>query len=655
MFSPLRMMRLNLLVLEKDERSVLRALADSGAVQLLRTQPGPETAPLAPRDRSVEISRYAGLLARIEELRRALEIAPAAQISASVVPLSVAEAEEKLRVLEARTASLLRRRQELLQQFARLTDDYEQLSSYRGLEFPLDQPDQYSFLHFATGTLPTGNFLTLQTAIADHVALLPLSEKQGRQRLIAMTTRQAWPALEIALERAGFEAETLPAIQGATADSSSEDKRHEREALSQELKTLDVEVRALADQCAQPLAELQTMAELERRLLEAGQSFPGTGSAILMTGWVPAADAPALADRVHQTTAGRCVLETAPPDNPTREDTPVLLRHSRWLRPFEMLVAAYGLPQYREVEPTLFVAISYVLMFGMMFGDLGQGAVLAAAGLALLLLSKSRTRRDLGLMLLCGGCSSMAFGATYGSCFGLPSFKRYAFWRDPLEGDPMGLMFAAIGMGIVLISLGLLLNIVNRFRRGDWIGGLLDKFGLVGVPFYWGMLLVLTQFQAIQSRGLVNLALLLFLVLPLIGMSLKEPLEYFVRHRAVHSSETSGGLFAAITESLVGSFEAVLSYLANTISFVRLAAYAMSHAALLAAAFMMAAEVRHLSTGGSLLSVAVIVLGNLVAIALEGIIASVQALRLEYYEFFGKFFSGAGRPFEPFRLTPIPG
>ncbi|MDD4340503.1 MAG: V-type ATPase 116kDa subunit family protein, partial [Syntrophales bacterium] len=104
------------------------------------------------------------------------------------------------------------------------------------------------------------------------------------------------------------------------------------------------------------------------------------------------------------------------------------------------------------------------------------------------------------------------------------------------------------------------------------------------------------------------------------------------------------------TESLVGAFEAFLSYLANTISFVRLGAYAMSHAALLVAAFMLAEQVKHIPVAGSVAGVIVIILGNLVAIVLEGIIASVQALRLEYYEFFGKFFSGNGQAFEPFRL-----
>jgi V/A-type H+-transporting ATPase subunit I len=137
---------------------------------------------------------------------------------------------------------------------------------------------------------------------------------------------------------------------------------------------------------------------------------------------------------------------------------------------------------------------------------------------------------------------------------------------------------------------------------------------------------------------------------PVVGWALKEPFEYFAQRQAGHPVEPGAGLFASITESLVGAFEAVLSYLANTISFVRLAAYAMSHAALLVAAFMMADAVRHFSVGGGVLSVLVIILGNLVAIVLEGIIASVQALRLEYYEFFGKFFSGRGQPFTPFRL-----
>jgi len=213
-------------------------------------------------------------------------------------------------------------------------------------------------------------------------------------------------------------------------------------------------------------------------------------------------------------------------------------------------------------------------------------------------------------------------------------------------------MYGAIGIGIVLISIGLILNIINRLRRGDVIGGILDKFGLVGLLFYWGTLILLTKGATLRSMGLTAASTVLFLVIPIVGWCLKEPLEHIVRHRAdTGKHEKSTGLIGLIMESCVGAFEAILSYLANTISFVRLAAYAMSHAALLFAAFMLAAEVRG-AVGGSVWSLLVIILGNLIAIVLEGVIASVQALRLEYYEFFGKFFSGGGRPFEPFSLAP---
>jgi V/A-type H+-transporting ATPase subunit I len=214
----------------------------------------------------------------------------------------------------------------------------------------------------------------------------------------------------------------------------------------------------------------------------------------------------------------------------------------------------------------------------------------------------------------------------------------------------MNLMYAAIGLGVVLISIGLVMNVINRFRRGDTLGALLDKFGLTGLVFYWGALGILLGGTAIRSRALFAVLIMCLLGLPIIGWILKGPLEY-LHHSAMNNEKRStGNIVMAILESCIEAFEGLLSYLANTISFVRLTAYSMSHAALLVAAFMVAEEVKHISFGGTFLSITVVILGNIVAIVLEGIIASVQALRLEYYEFFGKFFSGDGKAFEPFRL-----
>ena len=673
MFRAVPMMRLHAVVLAQDERAVLKGLGQLGAVHLTRTQSGPDTAPLAPTDSTGELARHDRILARVQELRKSLEILPlskeAAEIDSSpreregatplrgqaqvpLIEMTLNQAEENLRPMEQQSGDLLGHRQRLIHRQKELAATCERVSCYRGLEIPLDGLDQFWFLHFVTGSLPAQNLESLGKEVGDNVALLPLAQQKGQQSLFAITTRQGRPALERALQQAGFQREMLPVVEGATVDRLSEEGEREQKQLAAELEQLNGRLKTIADGFALPLAEIEGFVDMECRLLDASQKFPRTGAAVLIVGWVPTRDVAVLEQRMGEITGGRYAIQTALPDDSTEEQIPVLLRHSRLLRPFEMLVSTYGLPNYRELEPTLFVALSYLVMFGMMFGDAGHGVVLAVCGLIALLIGRSEKVRDVGLLLLFGGSSSIIFGVVYGSYFGIEVFKKYALWHDPLEGDPMRLMYGAIGIGIAMISLGLILNVINRFRRGDVIGAILDKFGLVGLLFYWGTLVLLMNRAAIQSQGLMGVSVVLFLVVPIVGWSLKEPIEHFLSHATGERNEATGGLAGAIIESCVGAFEAVLSYLANTISFVRLAAYAMSHAALLFAAFMLAAEVRNFPVGGSLWSLLVIILGNLIAIVLEGVIASVQALRLEYYEFFGKFFSGSGQPFEPFRLAP---
>jgi V/A-type H+-transporting ATPase subunit I len=295
-------------------------------------------------------------------------------------------------------------------------------------------------------------------------------------------------------------------------------------------------------------------------------------------------------------------------------------------------------------------------MFGMMFGDAGNGAVVAAGGLWLLLRGKTMTMRDSGLLLLMAGLSSVAFGIYYGSYFGVTEIGGHELGHDPLKGNPMNLMIAAVVLGIVMISVGLVLNIINRFRRGDLVGGLLGKFGVAGAVFYWGVLALLLEFSVFREAGLVIPMLILVIAVPLLAIAVKEPLQFMLaRRRAEHEGHDGhgGSLSEACIESAVEAFDTVLAFLANTISFVRLAAYAMAHAAVLLASFAIAEQIQK-GAGpviGGALGLLVIIGGNVIAILLEGIVASVQALRLEYYEFFGKFFSGSGQAFKPFRLS----
>jgi len=649
-FSAAEMKRLNVVVLERDERTVLRGLGDLGAVHLVRTSAGPDTAPQNPPDRSEALARCDDLLARIAAVGRGLELESLPDVTGAEVPeLTLDAVEQRLATIEGRTAGVLRQREATLQRWGRVTALLDQVQAYEGLELSFDQVSRFSFLHFAIGSLPAENLATFEQRVGNNVVLLPLGEAEGRRRLVAVTSRKGRFALETVLEAAKFRREALAESATGTMQDLLEQARREKEQLAAELTRPRDAIEALVSEVARPLAIFQAVVEVERKILDAEQHFPRTDTTVLITGWIPATDVAAVRRRLQDLVAGRCVVEADDPGDVPEEEIPVLLRHPRLLRPFQRLVAAYGLPGYRELEPTLFVAITFLVMFGMMFGDMGHGALLAVVGLGALVWGGKEPVHDAGILLIAAGGASALFGLLYGEVFGfeVPSLM---LWNNPLHGDTMELLIVAMGYGVVVISLGLVLNIVNRLRRGDVVGGVMGKFGAAGAILYWGALALGIKAYVLKHE-LSAVWIVLLIVVPMVVMFLKEPVQYILATRAGRKTE-SGSLFEAFFESGVELFEGCLGYMANTISFVRLGAYAMSHAAILYAALMMAEQTRTMAGAGlgGVLYVVILVFGNLLTIVLEGIIASVQALRLQYYEFFGKFFSGTGRAFKPFRL-----
>ncbi|HXY28845.1 MAG TPA: V-type ATPase 116kDa subunit family protein, partial [Acidimicrobiales bacterium] len=480
-------------------------------------------------------------------------------------------------------------------------------------------------------------------AIASLLLAPPAERGEARRSLVVLGPERERVVLDAVLLALGFEEEALPRGRKGTLEELAAATDREAEGVAAESVRLEEEVREFSAEMVPTLASTEARVLRECRLEEARRCFPRTETAVLLQGWIPEVNAPAVEKCLQEATGRRCALELNRPGTEEEEQVPVLLRPSPLLRPFERLVAGFGLPRYLELSPTPFLAVSYLLMFGMMFGDVGHGGVLALAGLVGLWLGKWRDASV--LLLLCGLTSSLA-GLVYGSWFGLDRFQALALWRDPLQGDPTRFLVVGIGFGVLTISLGVILNIVNRLRHRDLLAALMGPFGLAGLVFYWaGLAVLLCRAQRVALPWAMP-GILLF---PIVAWLLEEPIE---KARRRHGGRPSSPGDARLAGRLVEAFETILVYLANTISFVRLAAYGMSHAALLLAILMMA---RAVTRPGGLAFGLVLAAGNLVAIVLEGIIAAVQALRLEYYEFFGKFFSGAGRPFEPFRLIPVGG
>jgi V/A-type H+-transporting ATPase subunit I len=647
MFSAAPMMKLQIIVFTRDTRKILQVIGESRSMQFLQAPLDSGSEMLAPLVRKDLINRCDNLLARITELRRNMNIPADSGSSHTTEIISLDAVEAILVTFEKRTEEFILRRRHILQRREDQNLLRTQVAAYFGLGVSLQELRSLTYLHFAIGSLPEHNIASIRGLHGDELYLLPGKAGTNRRGIAILSRQQNKSNIDSMLDKLDFKAAVLPAVADGTAEKWEQDSRLERQSVELKICELESSCRCFAAEIQPSLLQLEYSARCEKHFLEAEQNAARTESALLFTGWVPAADAPSLILSLQETTMNRCVVKITPAEELPEEEVPVLLHFHRLLRPFEVLLKTYGLPKYKELEPTLFLAVTYILMFGFMFGDAGQGAVLAIVGLLMMLYAGAPKLKDVGLLLLLGGFSSCFAGIVYGSYFGLPQLKCYALWRDPLEGDPVQLLQTAVAGGIATISLGLFLNMINRFKHGDLIGGILHKFGLLGVLFYWGALEIGLKYAAIQSKGLLPWAIGLFLVLPLCIWITQEPIKCLCQIRKGQSS-AENSLPETLIHSIVGTFETVLSYVSNTISFVRLAAYAMCHAALLMATFSLAAQAGQIEYGGTLLSILIVVAGNLVTLALEGVVASVQALRLEYYEFFSKFYSGEGKPFKPF-------
>ena len=312
---------------------------------------------------------------------------------------------------------------------------------------------------------------------------------------------------------------------------------------------------------------------------------------------------------------------------------PTRLKNPGILKPFEMFVEMYGLPAYNELDPTLFIALTYTLMFGIMFGDVGQGACLLVGGLLLYRFKKLRLAGIVGV----AGIWSVVFGFLYGSFFGFEEVLP-AVWMKPMD-NIMTTLLLAIGFGAALILIAMALNIINAVRAKDYGRLLFHQSGISGLICYGFVVLCALLF--VTGNGLPATIIMGIAVgVPLLAILLKEPLSHLVERKSRIFPEGSKVMF--FVEALVEGFDVGLSYATNTISFVRVGAFALSHAGMMGVVMTLAG----LEKGSP--NWIVIVFGNLLVAGLEGLIVGIQVLRLEYYEMFSRFYTGSGKPFISF-------
>lgn len=485
--------------------------------------------------------------------------------------------------------------------------------------------------------------ITAILAPASH-ALIPLDERDGAVLFAAAVPTHARARLEEAMRLTSARTVAL------TGESDAETVAQCENALADAQRALDEERSASRPS----LEQIARRAETAMLLLQAQTFFAAAGRFVVISGWVPRDSAERLAQRVRSATKDHAIVDVEPVEGVpgVSEGTlrvPILHRNPLLLRPFQKLVDIYGTPSYAEVEPTAFFAIGFLAMFGLMFGDVGHGAVLFSAGW--FLFRYIPRFLDYGILLMEAGVASAAFGALYGSVFGIRGLIP-TLWLEPIDDLPHFMMIA-VAFGALVVTGGLILNIINSWRGGDWKAALYGPRGVAGTVLYWVILVVLARAfvpATVRIPGVVLGAVVLGAVviiagarpfLRLLGHDARRPRPPVrMTPRWLHALETS-----------VELVDTIFSFFANTISFVRIAAFAAVHAGVFIAIFALADTISGMRFGG-VLSIVVHVAGNVLVILLEGLTVSVQVLRLEYYEFFGKFFRGGGEQYAPLTLRP---
>lgn len=357
-----------------------------------------------------------------------------------------------------------------------------------------------------------------------------------------------------------------------------------------------------------------------------------------LAGWAPAADVPRLAARLSEAGGG-----VVPIGSPRGLDPPTQLRAGGTVRrSFSPLVETYATVPYADLDPTLLAGAAYTVMFGMMFGDVGHGALVVL--LALLMRAGrppalGRFRRVWPVVAGCG-VAAMGFGFLYGEFFG-PTGLVPVIWLAPLD-EPVTLLGAALGVGAVLLGGAYVVGTVNRWREGGWAVALSAPTGIAGASLFLGLGLVVLG--VVAGLGWV---LALGVLVALTGFVLS-----FVGFMA--SAPAGGTTGARVAQASVELFDSLIRLGTNLASFARLAAFGLTHAAL--GLVVWDATVGLGSDGGLLLAAAVVVfvVGNTLAFALEALVVGVQALRLEYYELFSRVFTVEGRPFRPWHVPLDP-
>lgn len=546
--------------------------------------------------------------------------------------------------VQKKVSDLYATKNALLEQKAACETGIEKYAHFTGMEVDMAALTQCEFVKVRFGHLPKESYEKLQTMFRDnpYVFFFPCSEDKTDYWGVYFAPADKLNEIDGIFAFLLFEPFEVPGAAG-TVDEVLAEFRHSIEIIDAQLAACQAELKALwvaeRERCNRIYTDLvneDAVYSLRSYALHNDKYF-------MLVGYVPRAEEARFSKAVHA--IDNVKFESEEPNRVDPAAVPVEMKPGfRPLRflvsPYKYYVDMYGTPAYTDIDITPFVAITYTILFGMMFGDLGQGAVLALAGFLMWKLKKM----ELGKILIPCGIASMCFGFLFGSVFGFEEMLDPVYHALGWSGKPMSVMdsintvlLIAIGIGVALMVAAMLLNIYACLKRKQFGEALLSQNGVVGLLTYLAGCNLASGFMggpAPLSNGVAGILLGVGAVL----LMFKEiPIGIIDRH----PDWKPDSILDFVLQNLFELLEYILSYLSNTVSFLRVGAFVLVHAGMMMVVFSLAGENENLF---------VIILGNILVIALEGLLTGIQALRLEYYEMFSRFYVGGGKAFKPVKL-----
>lgn len=491
------------------------------------------------------------------------------------------------------------------------------------------------------GRLPADSFPKLEYYSKEDFVFIPFNHDEDYYWGVYFTPSVYEEVADDIFASLYFERLRIPGYLLETLDKAIAGVNRLIDTTNEELYEINSRISQVKENEKEHLNILYSMYLYKNEVFKLRKKAAILGDEFYIIGFVPKKQVDSLVNEIDKD--NRTYASEIPNDSDMRLKAPTKLKNNALVRPFEQIVKMYGIPRYGEFDPTVYVAITYTLLFGIMFGDLGQGLVIFLVGL---IMSKVK-KMEFGKVLERIGLSSAVFGTVYGSVFGFenaldPIYKSlFGLEEKPVDVFKQSnmLLIAAVGMGVLFISISILLNIIFGIKRHDYEDAVFGPNGIAGFVFYVSILMAVVLKFLFKINVLNPVYVLLLIVIPLLLVFFKQPLGKLLKHKK--DIKPSNGIGEFIAENFFEMFEYLLSYATNTMSFLRVGGFILSHAGMMLVVFSLSEAV------SSAASPVVIIIGNIFVMALEGLIVGIQSLRLQFYEIFGRFFTGGGTVYSP--------